>query len=100
MTHPGPGGYAFSDADLNTIITGTNDAIAALNLVNSRVSGTTEEASAVNRSASGARMNTRLHEWMTDFHAIVNDLQALNAKAEGLRRVNVNTSNEAAAQAH
>jgi hypothetical protein len=94
------GHYAFSDADLNTIINGTNDAIASLNLVNSRVQGTGQEASTVNRSASGARMDSRLHEWMTDFHALVGELTALNHKAEGLRRVNINAAHESTAIAN
>jgi hypothetical protein len=96
MSHPTAGAqYAFSDADLNTIINGTNDAISSLHSVNSRVQGTGQEASTVNRSDSGGRMDTRLYEWMTDFHKLIGDLTSLNSKAEGLRRANLNAAHEA-----
>ncbi len=86
-----PSTYHFSDADLQQIITKTQDAINEMNTVNNTVQAHTDALTDANRSDSGAILSTHLATWTTDFNNCVNNLTDLNTKATALRQVNINT---------
>jgi hypothetical protein len=94
-----PSTYHFSDADLQQIITKTENAITEMNTVNSTVQAHTDSLVDANRSDSGQILSTHLTTWTADFQACVNNLTDLNQKATALLQVNrstgVNTTSQA-----
>lgn len=83
-----PSSYHFSDADLQQIINKTQDAINEMTVVNNSVQAHTESLVDANRSDSGQILSGHLTTWTSDFHTCMNNLTALNHKAQALLKVN------------
>jgi hypothetical protein len=94
-----PSSYHFSDADLQQIITKTQDAINEMNTVNQTVQSHTDALVDANRSDSGQILSGHLATWNTDFHACVNNLTDINQKATALLQVNRSTGVDTTTQA-
>lgn len=94
-----PSSYHFVDADLQQIITKTQDAINEMNTVNQTVQSHTDALVDANRSDSGQILSGHLATWNTDFHACVNNLTDINQKATALLQVNRSTGVDTTTQA-
>jgi hypothetical protein len=84
------GDYHFTDEQLTSIITQTDNAIQEFNRVNTAVGGSGEQLPVANQSDSGSLLGGHLTQWNSDFNQCVTNLQDLNHKATALRTVNLN----------
>jgi hypothetical protein len=82
-----PSSYRFSDADLQQIISKTQDAVSEMHVIYNTVQAHTESLVDANRSKSGQILSNHLTTWGTDFQACVTSLSDLNHNAQGLLKI-------------
>ncbi|MDQ2589056.1 hypothetical protein [Saccharothrix yanglingensis] len=91
--------FAYDDAMLVNIISGTGAALDKMGSVNNQVMGIAGQLPTVNNSTSGIRLAAALGDWNSSFSRVVNDLRTLNDKANQLLQVNRTANADADAAA-
>lgn len=89
------GTYGYDPDMLARIISATVTAIDKMRNLNVRVIGLAGELPAVNRSASGVKLSGLLNDWTREYGQIVNNLEVLNEKVNGLLKTSGSVSEEA-----
>jgi hypothetical protein len=89
------GTYGYDPDMLARIISATVTAIDKMRNLNGRVIGLAGELPSVNNSASGVKLAGLLNDWTREYGQIVNNLDVLNDKVNGLLQTSRSVSDEA-----